>query len=116
MEEKVKITIDTVLVMDFDYVRQILYSYVSLHADIAPSDKDSIIELMGYYPSIYNWISELYVFMINRVRRDPKNKDYLSRRDMLEQVLKDIRFQYDSLSRKITVMRDEVDDTGRTGV
>lgn len=114
MEE---INIDNILTLDFSVVRKALFDMVKTHKDLI-YDQDMYVELLGYYPAIYSYMSELFVHLLNQVRIAPNTEakgQYRVRRDMLEQLLKDIRLQYDSLSRKITVMRDERDQTMHSG-
>ena len=115
--KEIEINVSNIEVLDFDTIRKTLFDMVKTHKDLL-YDKDIYIELLGYYPAIYSYMSELYVYMLNRVRLAPDKKalgQYRVRRDMLEQLLKDIRLQYDSLSRKITVIRDESDQTMHFG-
>ncbi len=114
MEE---ITIDNILTLDFDVIRKMLFEKVRTHEHLISGDEE-YMELLGYYPAMYSYMSELFVHLLNQVRMAPSTeaKGRLRvRRDMLEQLLKNIRLQYDSLSRKITVMRDEHDQTVRFG-
>ena len=114
---KIEINIDNIKTLDFNTIRKELFDMVKTHKDLL-YDEGIYIELLGYYPAIYSYISELYVHMMNQVRLAP-NKEalgaYRVRRDMLEQLLKNIRLQYDTLSRKITVIKNEHDQTMRFG-
>ena len=109
MGEQVEVNIDTLMLLDYDYMVEQVYSRIKLHMDVSPQDTGGIYELMGYYPAIYHWLSGMYVHMINQVRKDSKDSYKKSIRDMLEQALKDCKFQYDTLSRKVTVLRGEGD-------
>jgi len=111
----VEVTISNILTLEFNDVRKQLFSKVKTHEGLLHGDEE-YMELLGYYPAIYSYMSELFVYLLNQVRLAPDTHtkgNYRVRRDMLEQLLKDIRLQYDSLSRKITVMRDEHDQTMR---
>lgn len=107
------ITVKNVREVEFDELREKLYLMVDLHVDYHSLDKARFVHLLGYYPSVYQYVSELYVTMIGLVRKATELKQpflkqqYMDKRDLLEQVLKVTKFQYDSLSRKITILSSE---------
>ena len=105
-----EITIDNILSTKFEDLRKYCYDMVNVHVDYVSMDEAKFVYLLGYYPAIYNYFSGLFTFMINQVRNQMEVGDkfrtsrYRDKRDMLEQVLKSIKFQYDSLSRKVTLL------------
>ncbi len=105
-----EITIDNVLLVTFDELHKHCFDMVEVHVDYLSIDADKFTYLLGYYPAIYNYISELFTFMIGQVRIQAqlgdkfKTSSYRDKRDLLEQVLKSLKFQYESLSRKITIL------------
>lgn len=104
------ITIDNVLEIPYEDLHKYVFGLVEVHVDYLSIDQDKFTYLLGYYPAIYNYLSELYAFLINQVRVQMELNDkftvarYRDKRDMLEQALKSVKFQYDSLSRKITLL------------
>jgi hypothetical protein len=104
------ITIDNILQVSYEDLHRYIFALVEVHVDYLSIDSDKFAYLLGYYSAIYNYLSELYAFMINQVRVQMELNDkftvarYRDKRDMLEQALKSVKFQYDSLSRKITLL------------
>lgn len=102
--------------IDTEYLREYCFQMVELHVDYVSMDVEKFTYLLGYYAAIYNYFSELYTFLIGRVRayKEAGNTFKASRtrdkKDILEQVQKSTKLQYDSLSRKITVMDVEKDN------
>lgn len=91
-------------------MRTHIFSMIDLHVDLISVDADKYAYLLGYYPALYNYVAELYTYQIAKVRdyveisdkfRAAKARD---RRDILEEALKSIKLQYESLSRKITLL------------
>lgn len=108
-----EITTSNVLAADFDEMRTTLFSLVRTHEGSNVMDRQLYVDLMGRYAALYQYFSELYTYLIGKVRdyaelKDPFRKaKAMDRRDCLEQLLKVVKFQYDSLSRKVTVMSGE---------
>lgn len=111
-----EITTGNVLAVDFDEMRTTLFSLIKTHEGSNVIDRDRYVELMGRYPALYQYFSELYTFLIGKVRdyselKDPFRKaKAMDKRDCLEQLLKVVKFQYDALSRKVTVLSGEGDE------
>jgi len=105
-----EITCDNVLKFDFETIRKSIFSLIDLHVDYVSIDQGQFIYLLGYYPAVYNYLSELYTFMINKVRQGTESNErlmtgrYRDLRDMFEVAMKSVKLHYDSLSRKITVL------------
>ena len=110
-KSQVDVNVDTLLILDYGYIVDQIFVRIKLHRDIDPADTAAIYELMGYYPAIYHWLSGMYVYMIDVARKDARDTYKKSLRDMLEQALRSCKFQYDALSRKVTVLRGEHDTT-----
>ncbi|MHA1225295.1 MAG: hypothetical protein ACTSR2_01385 [Candidatus Hodarchaeales archaeon] len=100
------IRVDNVLSVPFNEIRKKMFKLIKLHYKL-PVDKDLYYDLLGYYPALYNYLSEIYAFLVNHVRLNRGDLEAMSKRDMFEQLLKDVKFQYDSLSRKITLVTEE---------
>ena len=99
--------------VNFEEMSEYCYSLIKQHVDYRSMDKEQFVHLLGYYPAMYQFLSELYTTMIGKVRTATELKQtflkqqYMDKRDVLEQVLKVCKFQYDSLSRKITIFTSE---------
>lgn len=109
MKELADITKDNILIVTFNELHEYCFALYEVHVDYTSMDIDKFIYLLGYYPAIFNYISELFTYMINQVREASNTKSsnlgsYRDKRDMLERVLKSIKFQYESLSRKVTLL------------
>lgn len=109
----VYITTDNVLDLDFDEVRKTLFGLVPRHdADVA-LDRGRFVELLGTYASLYQYFSELYTFLIGEVRKSKELKNawktarVMDKRDCLEQLLSATKFEYEALSRKVTILSME---------
>lgn len=110
--KKEEITVNNVLDLDYMEVSNTLYKMIEHHVDYASMNTEKFVFLLGYYASIFQYFSELYTFLIGKVRDMMEIKDnfrlakYRDKRDLLEQLLKATKLQYESLSRKITVLTD----------
>jgi hypothetical protein len=99
--------------MDLDDIRMSLFSIIEPHSNIVTLDQGNYVRLMGEYAAIYQYVSEIYCHCLSRTRYFANRKEVESkvkaqdRRDMCEQVLKVIKFNYDALSRKITTLTME---------
>ena len=107
--------LNTSNVMDLtlDEIRTICFNMVPTHENTLQIDLQQYVYLLGQYPAIYQYLSEIYVYLVARVRAFSEAKNSLKkiqamdRRDCLEQILKVVKFQYDGLSRKATVLSME---------
>jgi len=110
MEE---ITTENVLEVDFDEMRKTLFALIRTHSNSLVLDRDLYVQLLGEYAALYQYFSELYTFLIGKVRdfaeaKAPFRKQKaMDKRDCLEQVLKCAKFEYESLSRKVTILSGE---------
>lgn len=108
-----EITIKNLDNTDTETLRQEMFKMVETHVDFTTMNKDKFLFLLGYYPAIYAYYSELYTFMIAKVRERVELRDKFGadrardKKDILEQALKSCKLQYDSLSRKITIFSEE---------
>jgi hypothetical protein len=97
-------------------MRSHIFGMIELHVDLTEIDRDKFGYLLGYYPAMYNYVAELFTHQIARVRDFTEIGDKFragrarDRRDILEEALKSIKLQYESLSRKITLLSP---DAGR---
>ena len=107
-----EISINNIRVIEVEVLREEMFKLIETHVDYMDMDQDKFVYLLGYYPAMYNYMSELYTFMIAQVRERMELSDKFGtarardKRDILEQVLKSCKMQYDSLSRKITLFSD----------
>jgi len=98
-----------------DEIRIALFSVLEPHAELIYLNNAEYVRLIGEYASLYQYASELYVHCISLVRSYSEQKELhlkaqaMDRRDMVEQYLKAIKFQYDALSRKVTVITNEAE-------
>jgi|GEM_PF-2938781 len=105
--------LNTVLAMSYTDVTVLVYNAIPSHelADISPED---IKFLLGYYPALYSRLSRQYCLILENYDSRTHDKYYLLK-NMYEQALKVTKFQYDSLSRKITVDKEELESWGGLG-
>ncbi len=109
------VTTLNILEVDIEDLREYSFAMIQLHVDYLSLDKDKFLYLLGYYPAIYNHFAELYTFLIGKVRDATDRKDhssaskYRDKRDILEMALKSTKLQYESISRKITILTSEGD-------
>lgn len=107
------ITTENILTMDFDEMRKTLFSLLRTHDRSTFIDRTLFVELLGEYAALYQYYSELYTFLIGKVRHFGELRDTfrkmqaMDKRDCLEQVLKATKFEYESLSRKVTLLSGE---------
>jgi len=106
------LTFETILYMDGKQVLDIIESLIPRHAGIQISSRSDVDLLISVYPVLYQKVSILYMHLVHHVRALTKDgsKDLLAiardHRDCFEQLLKVIKLQYDSLSRRITVINE----------
>ena len=102
-----------VLDLSLDEIRDICFRSIPTHEKAVSLDPDKYVTLLGLYPALYQYFSEIYVYLIARTRAFSEAKNQLGkikamdRRDCLEQILKTIKFEYDGLSRKTTILSME---------
>lgn len=107
------ITTDNILTVSFDDMRRALFGMIRTHDKSPMLDRALYVELLGEYAAIYQYFSELYTFMIGQVRRFMELRDTfrksqaMDKRDCLEHALKAVKFEYDALSRKVTILSGE---------
>lgn len=106
------LTFETVLYMDGKQALEIIDSLIPRHAGLQISSRSEVDLLISIYPVLYQKVSMLYMHLVHHVRALTKDgsKDLLAiardHRDCFEQLLKVIKLQYDSLSRRITVINE----------
>lgn len=116
MEDR-EITVNNIIEMPYSYINKTFYKMIHLHVDMISMDNDKFVYLLGYYAALYQYFSELYTFCIGKMRQfleaDQKSKvsNARDKRDMMECLMKSVKLQYDSLSRKITVLTPQVRDS-----
>ena len=111
MENRDNVTVENIEAYDFTRLSSRCYELIELHTDYVDMQHEKFLFLLGYYSAMYQYFSELYTYLIGRVRHHSKQKtggvdNVRDKRDMLEQILKVTKMQYDSLSRKITVLEN----------
>jgi len=82
-----------------------IYDAIPSH-EIEGLTKIDLMGLLGYYPKLYTQISKHFSLLLEKYesRVDGKVKDL---KNAYDQALKAIKFQYEALSRKISVDKDE---------
>lgn len=107
------VTCDNVMLLSLDEVRVRLFGLIERHDKSLILDQPLYVRLLGEYAGLYQYMSEIYVYLIARVRAYTEARNTLQkiaaqdRRDCLEHVLKVVKMNYDALSRKVTVMQAE---------
>jgi hypothetical protein len=88
----------------------VIESIIPVHVDLEVSSYDEVDTLLAVYPYLYQRLVRTYSYFCQQVRVNAKNKTAATKmriyRDALEELLKTIRMQYESLSRRITVFQD----------
>lgn len=96
--------------LSLDEIRDICFGSIPTHDKSLTIDTEKYVQLLGQYPALYQYFSEIYVYLIARTRAFSEARNVagkiraMDRRDCLEQILKVIKFEYDGLSRKTTVL------------
>lgn len=86
----------------------LIESIIPVHAELEITSYDEVDILLSIYPLVYQKLIKLYAYFIHNVRKGIQlnDKTYTSimrsYRDPLEELLKSVKIQYDSLSRRIT--------------
>ena len=111
--DKTDLTVQNIQDIDIEYASHYLFSLLRRHDKNTLLDRELFVELLGEYAALYQYASEMYAYMIGRVRTYQELKDNfrkmkaMDKRDMMECYLKAVKFEYDSLSRKVTVISQE---------
>lgn len=82
-----------------------IYDAIPAH-DIDDMCKEDTVKLLGYYPKLYTTLSRHFSMLLMVVQPRVYDSAYFMR-EAYEQALKVVKFQYDALSRKITVDKQE---------
>ncbi len=107
------VTCENVMSLSLDEVRTRLFGMVEAHNEYVTLDPVLYVRLLGDYAGMYQYVSEIYVYLIARTRAYSEAKNTMKkiqamdRRDCIEQIQKVLKLNYESLSRKITVMSEE---------
>jgi hypothetical protein len=99
------IDFETMLKMPYKDVVIALYDAIPSH-DMSDLTPDEARRLLGYYPDTYSVMSMHFSLLLELYRPRTHDKIYFLK-GAYEQALKVVKFQYDGLSRKITVDKDE---------
>lgn len=105
-----EITTENIDGLKTEVVRKEVFKLIDTHVDLMDMDREKYVYLLGYYPAIYNYVSELYTYEIAQVRTFTELGERFEvarardKRDVLEQALKSVKLQYEALSRKVTVL------------
>ncbi len=97
---------------DIQELVTIIEAIIPVHATLEMADQDEIDNLLAIYPFLYQKLSRVYAYFCQMVRiaAGIKDKTYANKmrnyKDAMEQLLKAIKLQYDSLSRRITIYID----------
>lgn len=89
----------------------LIESVIPVHVKTMITQADDVDTLLAIYPFMFQKLVIIYSQFIHKVRIGGSDKRYVadmrSYRDAFEQLLRAIRLQYDSLSRRITVNIDK---------
>ncbi len=94
--------------MNIDEFIIVVESIIPVHAGHEITNFDQVDLLLSVYPYLYQKMIRLYAYFIHRTRIavQAKDRNYAdmmrSYRDPLGELLKAVKMQYDSLSRRIT--------------
>lgn len=89
----------------------IIESIIPVHVALDINNYEEVDSLLAQYPFIYQKLVRLYAIYMHLVRKNGRAKteeanklrDY---RDVLEELLKVVKLQYESLSRRFTVLQE----------
>ncbi len=88
----------------------LIESVIPVHVKLDITKADDIDSLLSIYPYLYQKLVIMYAQFIHKARTGGSDKRYVadmrSYRDAFEQLLRAVKMQYDSLSRRITVNID----------
>ena len=107
------VTVKNILAMDFEEMREFCFASIQGHENKIQMDPQLFVTRLGEYASLYQYFAELYSFLIGKVRQYAESRNTMGKlnaickRDCLELVLKSVKLQYDSLSRKVTVLQED---------
>lgn len=103
--KKYEMSFDDVIGKPYSDVIMAIYDSIPSHY-ITEITKDEVKYLFGYYPMLYSALSTHWSLLLEMYesRVDGKVKDL---KNAYDQALKVVKFQYEALSRKITVDKDE---------
>jgi hypothetical protein len=113
------VTVRNVMALEFEDVREYCFAAIHGHEDKVQLDPQLFVTRLGEYAALYQYFAELYAYLIGRVRAFTEARnvmaklDAITKRDCLELVLKTVKLQYESLSRKVTVLQEEDQDGSR---
>ncbi len=85
---------------------------IPIHAKITADDYDDIDTLFAVYPYIHLKLTKLMSYFVHKTRiarqNKQKNDETIMRayRDVVEFYIKTLKMQYESLSRRITVLQE----------
>lgn len=95
--------------MNIDELIYIIEAIIPVHAKLEIDSFDDVDVLLAVYPYIFQKLVRLYSLFIHKVRVAVQLKDtqkaniFRAYRDPIEQLLKAVKMQYESLSRRVTV-------------
>ncbi len=103
------LTPDSVFDYDVGYLADMLISMLPVHVGLSIDNFSDVDDLLSLYPYIYQKLVVLHAHMVHRVRlyQAKGNADRLGKardlRDTMEEVLRSVKLQYESVSRRITL-------------
>ena len=97
--------IDTLLSMPYSDLMRLVYDSIP-HHHIEGLPKSMIIDLCGRYPRIFSQLNYLHSLVIERTA--PRQRDrWKVLEEGLEDAIKTVKMQYETLSRKYTINKEE---------
>ena len=103
------LTPDSVFDYDVGYLADTLISMLPVHVGLSIDSFGDVDDLLSLYPYIYQKVVVLHAHMVHRVRiyQAKGYNDKLGKardlRDTMEEVLRVVKLQYESVSRRITL-------------
>ena len=93
-------------ITSMEYIDVIKYIMSTIPKHDSELSYDEMVDLLGYYSALYTTLSE-HMLLFSYLKDAKKKNESYHLYKAYDQILKDIKFLYDSLSRKITVMSND---------
>jgi hypothetical protein len=97
---------------DVDELIVIIESIIPVHVNLLITDYEEVDTLLAIYPYFFQKMARVYAYFSHKVRIASQNKKTVEAsnmrnyRDAFEELMRAVRLQYESLSRRITVLSE----------
>lgn len=97
---------------NLDELITITEAIIPVHADLEVTNYDEVDVLLAVYPYLYQKLVKIFAYFAHQVRiatreKQSHNASYMrSYRDAFEQLMRAVKLQYETLSRRITINID----------